>query len=228
MALAGILLLSGLHSAQAQQRPTDEQSFEIVNVDYDYKYRPGNEHVEPDIIGTLVLSVKIKGIDYLYPEKSGCHFETPEEAPMWTWGVVYCEPGQEFVNLTFPIMPWGAWARCRYYSYPKAEFVYSPYVWTTDYIDPETLDLVKGSVESISGNDNKATITVNGKDLLITGLDRDATLHIYTIHGLSVLNAPLHTAEGPIDVSLEDLSSGIYVARIIGDGCSTTSKIVVK
>ena len=125
-------------------------------------------------------------------------------------------------------MPWGAWARCRYYSYTKSEFVYSPYVWTTDYIDAETLDLVKGGVESVIDNDNNISLSIEGKDLLISGLDRDASLQIINIQGQNVLNAPLDGGEAVTHVSLQDLASGIYVARIIADGCSTTSKIALK
>lgn len=228
MALAGILLLSGLDSAQAQQRPTNEQSFEIVNVVFDYKYRPGNEYMEPDIVGSLTITARIKGIDCIYPESSHFHYETPEEAPQHGWSMIFCEPETEQIDITFPIMSWGAWARCRYYSYPKAEFVYSPYVWTTDYIDAETLDLVKGGVESVIDNVNNISLSIEGKDLLISGLGSAASLQIINIQGQNVLNAPLDGGEAVTHISLQDLASGIYVARIIADGCSTTSKIALK
>lgn len=227
MALAGILLLSGLQSAQAQQRPTDEQSFEITNVVFDYSYRPGNEYMEPDIVGSLTITAKIKGIDYIYPELSGCHYETPEDAPMWSWSMIYCEPEKENIDITFPIMSWGAWARCRYYSYPKSEFVYSPQVWTTDYVDAETLDLVKGNVEPVVDN-NKLEITLMGRELLVTGLNGPASLRVYNIQGQTVLNSEIDNDEYTSTVSLQDLEAGIYIVNVVSQSNTSTSKIALK
>lgn len=227
MALAGILLLSGLQSAQAQQRPTEEQSFEITNVVFDYSYRPGNEYMEPDIVGSLTITAKIKGIDCLYPESSHFHYESPEEAPQHGWSMIFCEPDKEVIDITFPIMSWGAWARCRYYCYTTEEYVYSPYVWTTDYVDTETLDLVKGNVEPVVDN-NELEITLMGRELLVTGLNGPASLRVYNIQGQTVLNSEIDGDESTSTVSLQDLEAGIYIVNVVSQGNTSTSKIALK
>jgi len=227
MILAGVLLFSGTQMAQASQATSEEESLEIVDVVFDYSYRPGDDYFLPDIVGCLTIMAKVKGIDYVFAEYSACHYQNPDEAPGFASWMLFCDNDKELMEIKFPIIAWGAWARCKYYSDTMGEYVYTPTIWTTDYIDSATLDLVTGGVDSVSEND-PITILQSGRDLLISGLEEIASLRIYSIQGQTVLAREVAGGNATITVPLQDIAVGVYMVQLSGNHCSITQKIALR
>jgi len=204
---------------------------EIVDVNYDYAYHPEGDYNYADIYGKLTLTLRVKGISVLWAEFSEYGYPNVESAPLrkfWMQGV---NEQDEFVEVRYPIIGWGSWVRCGYLSNQTNERIYTPYVWSSDYIDQETWDLYFAGVGGITADRDVDTIGVSlmGKILTVTGLMSDSgRIEIYSLDGSSVFSSVITATNGTMETSLDYLSSGIYIIRVQDGVNALTTKIVLR
>lgn len=226
--LSGLLLLCGLQASATESNSTTDELLEIVDVNYDYQYRPQTEYWSADIIGEMTLTVNVRGINFIWAEFSGGHYSYPEEAPLLGSWLQSFDPEIGTITVHFPIILWGGWVRCGYYPKNSTEMVYSPYIWSTDYIDPETLELYFGAVETITA-DPAISIEIHDKEVALSGLANDnVQVTVIDISGRTVYNQMLTTASGTAQVQLDHLNSGVYVLSANDGNNTLTTKISLK
>ncbi len=228
IALCGLLLFSGLQVSADNSSSQEEQVLEIVDVEYDYCYRPESEYWYADIIGEMNITIRVKGINFFHVEFSGGHYDTPEEAPLQGKWLQCCNPEGEQLTVHFPIILWGGWARCGYYLKGNPEIQYTPYVWSTDYIDQETLDMYFGGIEGINAN-TPLTIEIHGREISISGItSASPSVTITDLAGRTILFRTLYPESGETRLNVENLNSGIYILSIFDGNNSSNSKIQLK
>lgn len=230
--LRGVFLLLAASVTAAETAQCQTPKMELINVEYDYHfkegyyYEPMNQHFEPDIVGQLTMTFKIKHIQSFRVERSEGHYLIPDEAPANASIPMFCAFEDETVNVSMPIIMWGTWVRCFYENPETGEYIYTPKVWTTDYIDPETLSLVLGEINTINENENDISISLNGKALSISNSQGYPThIELYTTQGQQMLSLSL---EQDSTISLEHIENGIYILNLVSSHKNISKKIILR
>lgn len=82
----------------------------------------------------------------------------------------------------------------------------------------------QSSIESVSASTDAPEIISANSTITVMGLSRDDSLTIYGIDGRLVSSRALRAADGTIEVSIADLTPGVYVVNIL----DSTLKILKK
>ena len=230
--LCGMFLLLGASVMLAEPAQSKTPQMELTHVEYDYHfhegylYEPTNQYFEPEIIGQLTMTFKVKHLRSFRAEYSEGHYLTPDEAPIYSSIPMLCTLEDETVNVSLPLTIWGSWARCVYVDSETGEYIYTPKVWSTDYIDAETLALVLGDIDTINENNDDVLISLNVKDLSISNTQGNPVhLAVYTTQGQQIFN---YSLQEDSTISLGHIERGIYILKVVTTTKNLSKKISLR
>ncbi len=223
MVVCGLLIVAC--SRLAASDASSEQIMEVRNVTYDYQIREQTEYYSADIIGEMDVTLYCKGYSYFRAMFTGGHFSSEDEAPIFREWTAFCNPEGEEVLVRFPIITWGSWIKCGYFSHELQEMVYIPSICSNDYIDPADLAAVTGGVEDVVADDEISVAMVNDA-IRISGVnDANLAVSVYNVQGECMMSTLL-SVNGSCDIPMTRYASGIYIVSVQTTNASKIVKIV--